>query len=392
MLSHIKDAPYTPTAFAHPTPHALAAELTPCAAEGRGDDERLALLHRLLPLLLVDADVPDNARLQQIDNALPQAQNAQETSLPGMARALEAIRDANQAAERGEEDTGASQGSLAARYQATAANLDKVGNIIRDGKLRAKAASNDFSAAVAEAFPDQRAGAERSLPIGTEGRVERQSSAAALADISTGTSYAELWGRIATAISGINKDYVEFYADLMQKYTKMFEAYNNTVQKAASDAVKNSNDANKVMLDTNSLNRSYLLFSEQVNKMDLGMVKNWGALSDEQHEKIRSSLKPAFKVGTDGKIEFDLNQFETLKSSELTVGYYPTGPTSVTTIRYQAWLSTFNGVGSALQSNMQSFSQAYGQSNNTFSNLTKVLSGVISSMGDSAKDVLKSLS
>lgn len=35
-------------------------------------------------------------------------------------------------------------------------------------------------------------------------------------EISTGTSYAELWARISTAITIIQEDYVDFYADLMK--------------------------------------------------------------------------------------------------------------------------------------------------------------------------------
>ncbi|MBG6247237.1 MULTISPECIES: IpaD/SipD/SspD family type III secretion system needle tip protein [Symbiopectobacterium] len=61
----------------------------------------------------------------------------------------------------------------------------------------------------------------------------------------------------------------------------------------------------------------------------------------------------------------------------------------VSTTRYQAWLASFNSVGSAFQSNMQSFAQRYSQANSTFDNLNRVLSSVISTLGDSARDVLK---
>ncbi|CCO82239.1 Translocator protein bipD [Erwinia amylovora Ea266] len=61
------------------------------------------------------------------------------------------------------------------------------------------------------------------------------------------------------------------------------------------------------------------------------------------------------------------------------------------TASYHAWLATFNAAGSALQSNMQSFAQRYSQSNSTFDQLNKVLSGVISTLGDSAREVYKSI-
>jgi len=66
-------------------------------------------------------------------------------------------------------------------------------------------------------------------------RVKRaDSDAAERGEITTGTSYAQLWARLALAIAGIKTDYVDFYADLMLKYTKMYESFNENVQKTCS--------------------------------------------------------------------------------------------------------------------------------------------------------------
>lgn len=74
---------------------------------------------------------------------------------------------------------------------------------------------------------------------------------------------------------------------------------------------------------------------------------------------------------------------------------YPAGielpKSDVSTPSYQAWLATFNAVGSTLQSNLNSFSQRYTQANSTYDNLNKVLSGAISSLSEQAKTVFKDL-
>lgn len=205
--------------------------------------------------------------------------------------------------------------------------------------------------------------------------------------ITTGTSYAELWARISIMIGGIKSDYVDFYADLMLKYTDMYEAFNSTVQKASSDAVTSGKDANSVSFNRNKMTEGYNEFAKEIAKIDLGTVKNWDKMSQEEKSNLVKTLEPAFKVNTKGKIEFNLDQY---KSS--VINTHPgTSTGNVSTASYQAWLATFNSAGSALQSNMQAFSQRYTQANSTFDQLNKMLSGVISTLGESAKDVLKSL-
>lgn len=206
--------------------------------------------------------------------------------------------------------------------------------------------------------------------------------------ITTGTSYAELWARVSTMIGSIKSDYVDFYADLMQKYTSMYEAFNTTVQKASSDAVTSGQDGNSVTFNRFLMEKGYIEFDNEVKKIDLGSVENWKKMSQEEQKSLVTTLEPAFKVNLEGKIEFHLKQY----NSSVKDKYPGTSSGNISTASYQAWLATFNSAGSALQSNMQAFSQRYTQANSTFDQLNKMLSGVINSLGDSAKDVLKSLS
>lgn len=205
-------------------------------------------------------------------------------------------------------------------------------------------------------------------------------------EISTHTSYAELWARMALAIKEIKGDYVDFYADLMQKYTEMYEAYNTHVQGAASKAVSTGDDGNNVKFDTSVMKKGYEDFMNEVNGIDLGSVKNWDKMTPEERKSMETTLAPAFKVNDSGKIEFNLDQYSAAPD-------YPSGISGgkVSTASYQAWLASFNAGGSALQSNMQAFAQRYSQANSTFDNLNKVLSGAIASLAESAKDVLKAL-
>lgn len=207
--------------------------------------------------------------------------------------------------------------------------------------------------------------------------------------INTGTSYAELWKRISLAIGEIKTDYVDFYADLMQKYTEMYQSFNEKLLKASSEVVSAGSDGNNVKFDISKMNAGYTAFEQDTYKLrhELGSIKNWDRMTDAGKASMKTTLEPAFNVDNNGKISFNLVQYEAV---------YITRPSGikngqVSTASYHAWLATFNASGSALQSNMQSFAQRYSQANSTFDNLNKVLSGAISSLADSAKDVLKSL-
>lgn len=205
-------------------------------------------------------------------------------------------------------------------------------------------------------------------------------------EISTHTSYAKLWATMVLAIKEIKGDYVDFYADLMQKYTKMYEAYNTHVMGAASKAVSTGDDGNNVKFDTSVMKKGYDDFINEVNGIDLGSVKNWDKMTPDERISMETTLAPAFKVNDNGKIEFNIDQYSdaTDYPSDISGG-------KVSTASYQAWLASFNAGGSALQSNMQAFAQRYSQANSTFDNLNKVLSGAIASLAEVQKDVFKAL-
>ncbi|GKW40846.1 IpaD/SipD/SspD family type III secretion system needle tip protein [Pectobacterium parvum] len=214
-------------------------------------------------------------------------------------------------------------------------------------------------------------------------------------EFTTGTSYAELWATIANAIRAIKEDYVDFYADLMLQYTEMYEEYNKCVQLASSKAVSAGEDGNTVGFDMGCMREGYTDFDRYVqDHSPAGNVKNWDKMTQEEKDDMRATLEPAYHVEDDGAIIFNLDQYDkAVKNTypsylNITITddrYYPS------TASYQAWLATFNSSGSALQSNMQSFAQRYSQANSIFDNLNKALSGTISSLGESAKDVFKSL-
>lgn len=206
-------------------------------------------------------------------------------------------------------------------------------------------------------------------------------------EISLHTSYAELWARMALAIKEIKGNYVDFYADLMQKYTEMYEDFNTSVQGAATNAVSSGDDGNNVKFNKSAMGNGYASFDLKINGIDLGCVKNWDIMTAEERKSMVTTLEPAFKVSGRGRIEFNLDQYTAMPR-------YPSGidkNSKVSTASYQAWLASFNASGSALQSNMQAFAQRYSQANSTFDNLNKVLSGAIASLAESAKDVLKAL-
>lgn len=249
----------------------------------------------------------------------------------------------------------------------TAASLEKVRYSVKNDVLQTKTAASELQSLNAEYQA-----------------IETSSSA-----IDTGTSYADLWARIAAATATIKTEYVDFYASLMQKYTEMYEAFNETCQKASSSAVSTGDDGNNVKFDSGVMNTGYNNFNTKIDSINksLGSVENWGSMSAEERESMVATLEPAFKVDSSGKISFNMDQYNSVK------GTGPSGikDSKVSTASYQAWLATFNAAGSAFQSNMQSFAQRYSQANSTFDNLNKVLSGAISSLADSAKEVLKSL-
>lgn len=209
-------------------------------------------------------------------------------------------------------------------------------------------------------------------------------------ELTTGTSYAEMWLRLAIFIGEIKEDYVDFYADLMQKYTEMYESFNENVQKASSEAVSTGDDGNNVSFDTQKMQAGYDAFQKDVDRLnsELGSVDGWDTMTDDEKRRMMITLEPAYKVDSTGTISFNMDQYHSVS------GTYPTGikDGKVSTASYQAWLATFNAAGNAFQSNMQSFAQRYSQANNNFDTLNKILSSAISTLADSARDVLKSLS
>ena len=209
-------------------------------------------------------------------------------------------------------------------------------------------------------------------------------------EITTGTSYAEIWLRLAIFIGEVKEDYVDFYADLMQKYTEMYESFNENVQKASSEAVSTGDDGNNVAFDTGKMQAGYNAFQKDVDRLnsELGSVDGWNTMTDDEKRRMTITLEPAYKVDSNGKISFNMDQYNSVS------GTYPSGIKNgkVSTASYQAWLATFNAAGNTFQSNMQSFAQRYSQANNNFDTLNKILSSAISTLADSARDVLKSLS
>jgi len=254
------------------------------------------------------------------------------------------------------------------RENDTAEALGDIRNEIRNQRLYRKSASEKFVASTSSLENE----------FATNG------------EITTGTSYAEIWLRLAMFIGDVKKDYVDFYADLMQKYTEMYESFNENVQKASSEAVSTGDDGNNVSFDISKMQAGYDAFQKDVDRLnnELGSVDGWGSMTDDEKRRMTITLEPAFKVDSNGKISFNMDQYNSVS------GTYPSGIKNgkVSTASYQAWLATFNAAGNAFQSNMQSFAQRYSQANNNFDTLNKILSSAISTLADSARDVLKSLS
>lgn len=203
--------------------------------------------------------------------------------------------------------------------------------------------------------------------------------------ISLYTSHKELADIIVRGIQNIRNDYVDFYYDLMHKYMKMYEAYNRCVQGAAAKAVSNG-DGNNVSFDNEKMQAGYDKFREEVNGIELGIIKNWTDMSPAERQSMKTTLEPTFKITGDGKIEFNLDQYNDSLS-------FPSGlkEGKVSTASYQAWLASFNTISSALQSNMQSFAQRNNQATSIYDSLNKVLVETISKLAELEKDVFRSL-
>lgn len=253
--------------------------------------------------------------------------------------------------------------------EATGAGLETLKNTIRNQRLQMQQANNVVQGALISA--------EKS-----DNDIHR---------ITTGTSYAQIWARLAQSIATIKADYVDFYAELMHKYTEMYESFNENVQAASSKAVSSGDDGNNVKFDTASMDKGYNIFQNDVTKLNdaLGRVPGWEQMDQEAKNSMVATLEPAYKIDKEGKISFNLDQYNSVKDNHP----YPSGIKNgqISTASYQAWLATFNAAGNALQNNMQSFAQRYSQANSTFDNINKVLSGAISAMSDSAKEVLRAL-
>lgn len=270
---------------------------------------------------------------------------------------------------------------LAALQRETETQINNIQHQIRDDKLRNKASLTRLTI-VANQAQDT---VPQEEPQPTLSRARRSADT-----FTTSTSYADLWAEIVNVILNVKTNYVDFYGNLLQKYTEMYDEYNKTVQKVAADSTHSGNEANSVKFDEPNLREyGYKVFNKWIEDNKIGSVPDWSKMNKEQKEEMGATLKPAFDVDTDGKISFNMDTYNSVCQAKVKEdGKYA----EVSTTRYQAWLASFNSVSSAFQSNMQSFAQRYSQANSTFDNFNKVLSSVISTLGESAREVLKALS
>lgn len=244
--------------------------------------------------------------------------------------------------------------------------------------------------------------------------------------------YAEFWKRISGSITSIKKNYVDVYADFMQKYVSMYQDYNDTVVSAAAKAVEDKSnekvDSGKMRFTPSYIKDAFAAFSKKysasltINNNVLAQKNcdTFGDVKDFEEEynlkEIENQLRqqyqnfePAFKVyvrayfdesRVDGPApDFVFKYYDIKLITTPHVNFnFPKWPLdnlpddNCTISSYQAWLASFNAFGNQLQSNMQSFAQTYSQVNSTFNNLNKVLSSTITALGESANFVLKSLS
>ncbi|EBD2439610.1 IpaD/SipD/SspD family type III secretion system needle tip protein [Salmonella enterica] len=242
--------------------------------------------------------------------------------------------------------------------------------------------------------------------------------------------YAEFWKRISGSITSIKKNYVDVYADLMQKYVIMYQDYNDTVVSAAAKAVEDKSnekvDSGKMRFTPSYIKDAFAAFSTKYSapltsndnvlaqkdcgtKGDLNDFKEEYNLKEVENQLRQQyqNFEPAFKVyaraffdtervdDDEGRLMYYNIKLRTTSHVNFNFPKWPLDnlPDDNCTISsYQAWLASFNAFGNQLQSNMQSFAQTYSQVNSTFNNLNKVLSSTITALGESANFVLKSLS
>lgn len=199
--------------------------------------------------------------------------------------------------------------------------------------------------------------------------------------LTTGTSYAELWSRISTAIGNIKDNYLDLYAGLVSKYTEFYQYYTGGFSSPWMNSIDTSGD-NQVRVD---LGKFFDLRDRMIDVFASLSEFSFDTcnMSTEQLAAFKETIAPAFFVGDDGKTL--IMKFESPPAPQ-------TGDGLMRTAQYQAWLSAFNAVGNTYQSNMQSLAQRYTQANSTFDNLNKVLSSSITTESDSLKTFIQSLS
>lgn len=199
--------------------------------------------------------------------------------------------------------------------------------------------------------------------------------------LTTGTSYAELWSRISTAIGVIKSDYLDLYAGLVSKYTEYYQYYTTNFSSPWMNSIDTNGD-NQVAID---IKKFYNLRERLLDFFSSHSTFSFDTsnMSTKQLAAFKETISPAFFVESNGKSL--VMHFESPPVPQAEGG-------KMRTAQYQAWLSAFNAVGNTCQSNMQSLAQRYTQANSTFDNLNKVLSSSITTEADSLKIFIQSLS
>lgn len=188
---------------------------------------------------------------------------------------VDEIRRSQQNTELSGESPDDIKAQLTALQCAIQTQLNKIQQQIRDDKLKNNAAvakSENLTYHSQDAVPDEE---PESAMYRARRSVESPSK-----PLTTITSYAELCRKITKVIANVKTNYVDFYGNLLQKYTEMYDKYNKTVQKVAAESTHSGKEANSVKFDEPNLRQDgYKVFNKWIEDNKLGSVPDWSNMS-----------------------------------------------------------------------------------------------------------------
>ncbi|MFJ3482229.1 IpaD/SipD/SspD family type III secretion system needle tip protein [Pseudomonas sp. NPDC090202] len=208
-------------------------------------------------------------------------------------------------------------------------------------------------------------------------------------------SFKDILEQLQKLIGTIRDDYLDVYASLVEKYSKLFADFNSEILAKLEKWIQSKGDKGNIELDCSELSKALDALIKKYSYPNpdaivYPMSKDKG-ISKEDAEKWLKAMglsESCLKKRDDGTycVVLDLGPLNTMK------GNLPgTGKEEMSAAKFQAWQAAFNAQQQEMETALQKFTQKYSNANSIHDNTQKMISSTLSSLFDMLKSFAQAL-